>query len=49
MTASAPLNKALQRTINSSVQLTMVAVWRHTWVAGSDQVSAVASRLTLIR
>jgi hypothetical protein len=25
-----PHNKALQRTINSSVQLTLVAVWRHT-------------------
>jgi len=42
MTASAPLNKALQRTINSSVQLTLGAAKRHTWIAGSGPVSAVA-------
>jgi len=37
-------NQALQRTSNSSVQLTAVAVWRHTLVAGSGPVSAVAGR-----
>ena len=37
-------NKALQRTSNSSVQLTLVAAWRHTSSAGSDPVSAVAGR-----
>jgi len=37
-----PPNKALQRTINSSVQLTLIAVWRHTEGAGPDSVSAVA-------
>jgi hypothetical protein len=40
----APFNKALQRTINSSVQLTLVAVWRHTDSAGLAPVSAVAGR-----
>lgn len=44
-----PPNKALNRTVNSSVQLTLGAVWRHTPVAGSGPVSAVASRLTPIR
>jgi hypothetical protein len=39
-----PPNKALQRTINRSVQLTLVAVWRHTVSAGSDPISAVAGR-----
>jgi hypothetical protein len=39
----------LQRTINSPFQLAMVAVWRHTSVAGSDPVSAVAGRLSPIR
>ena len=39
-----PPNKALQRTSNSSVQLTMVAFWRHTRGAGSGPVSAVAGR-----
>ena len=34
--------KAVQRTSNSWVQLTLVAVWRHASVAGSDPVSAVA-------
>jgi hypothetical protein len=32
------------QTINNSVQLTLVAVWRHTWVTGSRPVSAVAGR-----
>jgi hypothetical protein len=40
-TVRVPSNKPLQRTINSSVQLTLVAVWRHTVSAGSDPVSAV--------
>jgi hypothetical protein len=39
-----PPNKALQRTINSSVQLTWVAVWRHILVAGPGPVSAVSGR-----
>jgi len=34
----------LQRTTNSSVQLTLVAAWRHTVSAGSGPVSAVAGR-----
>jgi len=37
-------NKALQRTINSSVELTLVAIWRHTESTGSGSVSAVAGR-----
>ena len=44
-----PPNKALNRTVNSSAQLTLGAIWRHTLVAGSGPVSAVASRLTPIR
>jgi hypothetical protein len=47
--ARTPPNKALNRTVNSSVQLTLGAVWRHTWLAGSEPVNAVASRLTPIR
>jgi len=39
-----PPNKALNRTGNSSVQLTLGAIWRHTSVAGSEPVSAVAGR-----
>jgi len=39
-----PPDKALQRIINSSVQLTVVAVWRHTLVTGSGPVGAVAGR-----
>ena len=34
----------LQRTINSLLQLTLVAIWCHTSGAGSDPVSAVADR-----
>jgi hypothetical protein len=30
--------------INSSIQLTVLANWLHTLSAGSDQVSAVAGR-----
>jgi hypothetical protein len=37
-------NKALQRTINSLVQLTLVAFWRHTLWLGSGPASAVAGR-----
>jgi hypothetical protein len=33
-----------RRTSNSSVQLTLVAVWRHTLEAGSGPFSAVAGR-----
>jgi hypothetical protein len=40
----APANKALQRTRNTSAQLTHRAVWRHTVSAGSGPVSAVAGR-----
>jgi len=47
--ARMPPNKALQRTINSSVQLTLVAARRHTSEAGSRPVSAVAGRWTPIR
>jgi len=32
-----PPNTVLQRTNNSSVQLTLVAFWRHTGVAGRDR------------
>jgi hypothetical protein len=39
-----PPNKALQRTTNSSAQLTLVAAWRHTLLAGSGPVSAFAGR-----
>jgi hypothetical protein len=39
-----PPNKALQRTSNSFVQLTLVAIWRHTVSIGSDPVSTVAGR-----
>jgi predicted ATPase len=39
----------LNRTVNSSVQLTFGAIWRHNQEAGSRPVSAVASRLTPIR
>jgi hypothetical protein len=39
-----PPNKPLQRTINSWVQMTLVAAWRHSSVVGSDPVSAVAGR-----
>lgn len=44
-----PLHKALNRAVNSSVQLTVGAVWRHTSMPGSGLVSAVASWLTPIR
>jgi len=40
--------KALQRTSNSSVPWASVAVWRHSDVAGSGPVSAVAGRRTAI-
>ena len=43
-TQSAPPNQVLQRISNSSLQLTLLAVWRHTRVAGSGPVSAVAGR-----
>ena len=43
-----PSNTALQRASNSSVQLTLIAIWRHTFKAGSVPVSTVASRLTPI-
>ncbi len=36
--------KALQRTTNSSLGLTLVAVWRHIVARGSGPVSAVAGR-----
>jgi len=39
-----PPNKALQRASNSSAELTMVAVRRHTPAAGSGPVSAIAGR-----
>jgi hypothetical protein len=42
--AGAPANDTLQRTINSSVELTLVAAWRHSSEAESGRVSAVASR-----
>jgi hypothetical protein len=42
--ARTPPNKALQRAINRSVQLTLGAAWRHNLMAGSDPVSAVAGR-----
>lgn len=42
LAARVPPNKALQRPSNSSVQLTLGAPWRHTSVAGSGPVSAVA-------
>lgn len=45
----APPNKPLNRPGNSSVQLTLGAVWRDTSMVGSEPVSAVASRLTPIR
>ena len=38
-----------RRTINSSLQSTLGATWRHTGSAGSGTVSAVAGRLTPIR
>jgi hypothetical protein len=40
----APSAKPLQRTNNSSLQLTVVAAWWHTVSAGSRLVSAVAGR-----
>jgi hypothetical protein len=42
--SSMPPNQELQRTTNSSLQLTMAAAWRHTTSAGSGPVSAVAGR-----
>lgn len=39
----------MNRTVNSSLQSTLVAVWRHSWAAGLGPVSAVASRLMPIR
>ncbi len=38
------ITRRCRRTSNSSVQLTLVAVWRHTVSAGSDPVSTVAGR-----
>jgi hypothetical protein len=49
LASNTPPNKALNRTANSFVQLTLDVIWRHTRSAGSGPVSAVASRLTLIR
>jgi hypothetical protein len=43
------IQQALRRTSNSSVQLTWVAVWLHTWGAGSGSTSAVAGHWTPIR
>ncbi len=40
---------ALNQTANSCVELTLGGIWRHTVSAGSEPVSAAASRLTLIR
>ncbi len=37
-------NQPLQRTTNSSDQLTLVAIWRHTVSTRSGPVSAVAGR-----
>ena len=37
-------NQALQRASNSSAQLTLGAIWRHTLMVESDPVSAVAGR-----
>ncbi len=45
----AALPKPLQRTSDSSVQLTLGGVWRHTLATGSDPVSALAGRLSPIR
>jgi hypothetical protein len=41
--------KALNRSVNNSVQLTLGANWRHNQVLGSGPISAVASGLTPIR
>ena len=39
----------MNRSVNSSFQLTLGAVWRHTVVVGSEPVSTVATRLSPIR
>lgn len=48
MAGRRPPPKPLQGTSNSSVQLTLVAVWRHTVLAGSGQsallLASVAQR-----
>ncbi len=44
LSTSLPADNPLQRTNNSSVQLTWVAVWRHIVSARSGPVSAVAGR-----
>jgi len=44
-----PSNKPMNQSVNSSIQLALGAIWRHTGSLRSGPVSAVASRLTPIR
>ena len=41
--------KLLNRSVNSSLQLTLGAVWRHTVSVRPDLVSAVATQLSPVR
>jgi hypothetical protein len=44
-------NKVLRRTVNSPVQLTLVAAWRHVWAAGRARSALLlaAERRSVIR